>query len=97
MLQVLVAGCVPFEAAWGAAFRLVLRSAQPNSALPPSCAGADATGLLAAKLDFTQRRRMAADEVLLLLRAGASMERLPLRLKAFAVELALQERAERAE
>lgn len=58
-------------------------------------AGTDASELLAAKLDFTQRRRMAADDAVLLLRAGARIEGLPLRLQQFAVELALRERAER--
>ncbi len=58
-------------------------------------AGADASELLAAKLDFTQRRRMAADDAVLLLRAGARIEGLPPRLQQFGVELALRDRAER--
>jgi hypothetical protein len=55
-------------------------------------AGVDATGLLADKLDSAQRHRPGADEALLLLRAGASMEQLPLQLKLFAVELAMRHR-----
>ncbi|PRW44936.1 Tetratricopeptide repeat 33 [Chlorella sorokiniana] len=58
-------------------------------------AGTDASELLAAKLDYTQRRRMAADDALLLLRAGARIEGLPLRLQQFGVELALRDHAER--
>ena len=57
--------------------------------------GTDASELLAAKLDFTLQRRMAADDALLLLRAGARIEGLPLRLQRFGVELALRYRADR--
>lgn len=59
-------------------------------------AGVDATALLAAKLELTRTRRLAADEALLLLRAGAGIERLPLHLKQFAIELAMRDCADRA-
>lgn len=57
--------------------------------------GTDASELLAAKLDFTLQRRMAADDAVLLLRAGARIDGLPLRLRQFGVELALSDRAKR--
>lgn len=58
-------------------------------------AGTDVSQLLAAKLEFTQQRRMAADEALLLLRAGAGIGGLPPHLQRFGVELALRDRADR--
>lgn len=58
-------------------------------------AGMDASALLAERLEFTLKRGLAADEALLLLRAGASMEQLPHQLKRFAFDLAMRDRAER--
>ena len=57
--------------------------------------GTDVSQLLAAKLEFTLARGMAADEAALLLRAGAGIGGLPPRLQWFAVELALRDRDER--
>lgn len=55
-------------------------------------AGVDATPLLAERLEFTRVHRRSADDVLLLLRAGAPLDGLPLGLKQYAVELALRSR-----
>lgn len=53
-------------------------------------AGVDPTPLLAERLEFTRAHRRSADDALLLLRAGARLDGLPLHLKQFAVDLALR-------
>lgn len=56
-------------------------------------AGVDATPLLAERVEFTRATRRSADDVVMLLAAGARLDGLPLPAQRFAVDLALRSRA----
>lgn len=79
-------------AAGGPALEAALREENLAALEVLIAAGVDATALLAERLEFVRAHRRSADDVLLLLRAGARLEALPLPLKQFAVDLALRSR-----